>query len=223
MGVIQSLLGKQKKVQFIQQPTGTIFTVECSTNETHSRESPATEFPIESGDTVNDNILIRNFVLELKGTITDNPLSPTNALVTTAIATILPAAVVVAASAAQAVASAIAGSSSPSVQAYEQLLTIQASRMPFDVVTSLKRYNNMWINSLSVPRQAQNGNELEFTVKLAQLNLVSPQYVNIQIYNNADLAASQANAGNQQTSAFLKGLQNGSKATGQFLKNIGGG
>ncbi len=202
MGLL-SLLGKQR-VTFIQAQTSqsgekTIFTIDCTVSETHSRESPATEFEIENGDTITDHITVKPYALELQGIISDTPLDQLALeAITTAASAILPAAGIVAAGAGFALSSALSKSKRPSVAAFAQLLQLQATRQPFDVVTSLSRFPTMWIKSLSIPRDASTSQTLQFHLQLVQLLIVTPQTVNIQKFSTPAVAASKAEAGLQQ-------------------------
>ncbi len=199
-GLIGTLLGSQQKVQFIQSGTGTVISIDCTVQETHGRESPPTEFPVENGDTISDHIIIKPFSLEIHGIITDTPLKLLNSAITTAAGAILPPIGIAAAGAGVALYKALSTSKSPSVAAWGQLLALQDGRKPFDVLTTLKRYPNMWIKSISVPRDNTTGQVLAFTIQLVQLLLVSPQTVNISIYSNANLGAGLGDLGKQETS-----------------------
>ncbi len=212
-GIIGVLTGTQQRVQFIQKTTGTIISVDCTVSESHKRESPPTEFPIEDGLNISDHILVKPFDLEINGIISDTPIKAINSLITTAIGSVLPAAGIVGAGAGMALAQALSGSKSPSVVAYGQLLKLQSDRKAFDVVTTLNRYSDMWIKSLTVPRDAGTGRALVFTLSLVQLLIVKPKTVNIQQFNDADLAAENANLGKQEKpNAALEQFKKGQAA-----------
>lgn len=206
--LIGGILGKQR-VQIIKK-NQTIITVDCSVSETHSSESPASEFPIEGGQSITDNIIIKPKALELNGIISDAPLSLLNALVTTGVSAVLPPLGVAAASAGFGLFKALSGSKKPSVVAFAQLLQLQNLKEPFDVLTTLQRYPSMFVKSISVPRDAQNAQVLNFKISLVQLIIVSPQTVNVQVFKDPAIGAGQANLGNQQNSklkdAFNAGL-----------------
>ena len=195
------LLGATTRVQFIQNSTSTVIQLDVSLREQHTRDSPPTDFPIENGNSISDHIILKPFSLEITGIITDTPLSGVQQLVTEAATTtasaLIPPVGVVAASGAFALFKALANSKSPSVAAYGQLLQLQANAQPFDVLTSLYRYSSMWIKSISAPRDVDTGKTLVFTVSLAQLILVSPQSVNIQVFANPALSANQGDLGQQ--------------------------
>lgn len=209
-GLLGSLLSGVTRVQLIQN-NSTVIQLDASLKETHSRDSPASEFPIETGANISDNVLIKPFHLEINGIITDTPLGGTAGLLTevatSAISSLVPPAGLAAVSAGVALLSGIVSSQSPSVAAYVQLLELQTAAQPFDVLTSLYRYPNMWITNLSAPRDVGTGKALIFTIQLSQLLLVSPQSVNVQILANPGLAGSIADQGQQSTgiSQFAQG------------------
>lgn len=206
-GLLGLLNQSQKKVQFVQNQTGTVISIDCTVSETHAKEGQPTDFPLENGESISDHIISKPFSLELQGIISDTPLKLLNSALTTVASAVIPASGIIAASAGMALFSALSGSKSPSVAAYGQLLKLQANKLPFDVITTLQRYENMWIKSISVPRDAATGQVLVFNLSLVQLLLVSPQTVNIQKFTNGDLSANQASLGKQQTevSAFEQG------------------
>lgn len=202
-GVVSLLNQSQRRVQFVQN-NNTVITVDCMVNEKHSREAVPTEFEVEDGSTVSDHVVLKPFNLSLTGIISDTPVNVAtlaNAALTTAITSFAPPVGVVGGAAGLSgvsLAAALFGAKNPSVQAYEQLLGLQESRKPFDVLTTLKRYANMWIKSLGAPRDAGTGRVLLFEIELVQLLLVTPLTVNIVKYATPDLAAKQVDKGKQE-------------------------
>lgn len=199
--LIGQITGTQQRVQFIQKDTGSVIVLDACVQEQHSRESPPTEFEIEDGRTISDHIIVKPFALEIQGVISDTPLSVLNALLTTAAGVALPPAGIIVASGltkANALYSAIADSQSPSQVAYKQLLDMQESRSPFDVITTLRRYENMFFKSISVPRDAATGRVLMFTVSLVQLLLVQPKTVNLKILKDPNLSAALVQQGKEE-------------------------
>ena len=201
MGLVQTLLGGKQLVR-INNGLGTVITLDASISETHSRESPATEFEIESGTTISDNIIIKPFAIEITGVISDTPLSLAGELLTTAVNVAAGPVGVLAGSAGAligtALTSAVSGSQSPSQKAYSQLLSLQDQKNPFTVTTSLRTYTNMWIKNLTVPRDPATGQILQFTLSMVQLIIVAPQTVVLQIFANPDTAAKEADTGRNQ-------------------------
>jgi len=55
---------------------------------------------------------------------------------------------------------------------YQALLRYQAARMPFYLVTGINVYKDMLIQSITVPRNSDNANVLEFTIVCKQVKIV---------------------------------------------------
>lgn len=226
-GLVGSFVRGKTKVQFIQN-NSTVIQMDASLKEDHTRESPPTEFPVENGDTISDHIIVKPFVLTINGIITDSPLNPSllSTFANSAVASLIPPVGLAVLSAGVALLSATASSDSPSIAAYQQLLMLQESAKPFDVLTSLYRYPSMWIKSISAPRDSSTGDSLIFTVQLVQLLLVTPQSVSVQIFANAGLAAGLANLGQQESglpNGFASGFADTNKAISAVVpKGLGG-
>ncbi|NSX05094.1 phage baseplate protein [Cupriavidus gilardii] len=73
---------------------------------------------------------------------------------------------------------------------YSQLLALQELREPFDVVTSLRKYDSMLFKSLSVLKDQKTGAALSVTATLKQLRIVNTQATTLPPRDNqADPAA----------------------------------
>lgn len=209
-GASQALVGilsSKTKVQFIQN-NSTVIQLDASVSETHTSVVDPSEFPVENGQVISDFLINKPPELEITGIISDYPIGGVQGLLTEAAtaltANLLPPAGLTALSAA--VGLITGGGTSPSVAAYLKLIKLQKSGQPVDVLTSLFRYSNMWLTSISVPRDAQNGRILLFTAKFRQLLIVQSQSVNVSIFANPGLAAGNADTGNQSTAASAYAL-----------------
>lgn len=223
MSIVGTLLGTQRRVQFIRNDK-TVIEIDCTVSENHSRESKATQFEVEDGSTVGDHFILGNQKLKLQGIISDSPLRTERALLTTAVSKFAPPLGVIGAAAGanvvQRLFSVVSGAKSPSVKAYEQLLDLQSQRQPFSVVTTLKRYDSMWITNLSAPRDAGTGLSLVFDLDLENVRIVKPQTVNLQVFQNSDLAADDALLGKQDKSNAL--VEQFKKGQAAFNRTVGG-
>jgi hypothetical protein len=212
---LSSLLSGKTRVQF-KQNGGTLITFDASIKETHQQDCTATEFPIENGKTISDHIIVKPFSLQLTGIITDSPIGGLQAILTevgvTAASALLPPVGVIGAAGALSLFSALTKSPRRSVANYASILRIAQSGQPVDVLTSLspQMYKNMWITSLSVPRDAETGNCILFTVSLKQLLLVTPQSVSVSVFANPGLSANKQDIGQESLkSVFQEGEQSG--------------
>lgn len=70
---------------------------------------------------------------------------------------------------------------------YQQFLTLQASRVPFDVVTGKRQYTDMLITMLAEDTDEKTENALFLTVEMREQILVTTQTVSVP--PNADQAA----------------------------------
>lgn len=138
-------------------------------DENHERDSQITSFPIEDGAEASDHIIINPERISITGFITNTP------------AIILGA-----------------GASSDNVQnAVDVLEDLWQSKELMTVVSDLKVYSDMAIESLSFPRDQRTGQALEFRVSLKKINKVSTELVLMPNDSNSDLASPEQDAGQQ--------------------------
>jgi hypothetical protein len=128
--------------------------LDASIEETHEFKSKVTQFPVEDGSTISDNIYNEPEHLTMHGLVTNNPLPRPG--------------------------EAVYGDSENaplSVSRAEatlfQLMKIRQSRTPIAIVTGLMNYSNMVMTSLSIPRDAAKGNAINFTAEFTKINIVS--------------------------------------------------
>ncbi|WP_339053366.1 phage baseplate protein [Arsenophonus endosymbiont of Crataerina pallida] len=71
-----------------------------------------------------------------------------------------------------------AGLSAPEI--YQQILALQASRQPFDVITGKRKYKNMRIRAIEVTTDKHTETVLMAILTLRELNITQTQTVNIK-------------------------------------------
>lgn len=135
--------------------------LDASISEDHVKECEVTENPVEEGAKITDHVQIKPAMLTIEGIISDYPIG------FPIIGNVL--------NAASTVSNIFDQTSSRSIDAYNQLVKLMDDRQPFTVVTSLKKYESMVFESISVPRTVQSGRALHFTAKLKQIRIVSSQ------------------------------------------------
>lgn len=161
--------------------------VDATVAEEHITTAEVSDNPIEDGADVTDHVQMRPVQLTIDGVISDTPLGYAvvgniqNVIRTT---------------------ETLFGGKSRSIDAYNDLLALQRSREPFTVYTGLKRYENMIMTELSVPRTAQTGNAIHFRCVMRQVTIVksgfTPNNLSESIKN---LASDTVNRGNKVTPA----------------------
>lgn len=227
-----ALVGHPDLVHFLDVRTGAcIFQFDAVINEQHSRDAQVTQFPVETGQTVTDHLLVTPPEITVQGIITDSPIGNAKSLITEAIATgvtlVTPPLLVAAAGAAYGAASsyrADQGTASPSHAAFAKLFALQGGDpeatppVPPSLVhvhSKLKIYTNMAIKTISVPRDRTVSNAIVVQVTLQKIFLVQPQTVDVTKLASPALGASKANEGEKtpQQSKQLEAFQQSYSAT----------
>lgn len=226
---VKSTTVQRVTIQAVGSSQNTLITVDASLKEVHSQVSTPSKFPIEDGTNITDNFMVEPAQLELTGIISDNNVNPVASLVTSVLSTVLPPTGIIAGSAALAVFNALNGpNQTPSVTNFNQFLTIIINKQPVNVTTTLQKYYNMWLSSISVDRDAQSGNALMFKAHFVQVILVKATSINIGNVQDAALSSSKANLGAAGTSesSILSAIFNKNRLTGitsaNTLGNAGG-
>lgn len=121
------------------------FLIDACISESHEYKSEITKFPVERGGTITDNIRNEPLTVTMECIISNTPIGKL----------------------AQQFSSA-----GRSDFMYQRLLEIRAARKPVTIRTSLKKFNNMALESLSIPRGKGGGDFLRFTAVFVQIDIV---------------------------------------------------
>jgi Dit-like phage tail protein len=144
------------------------FIIDCSLNETHTLNSEATEFPVESGADLTDHIRQLPVEVLIEGMVSDTPIG--------AMATIRDGEALTLGE------GEIADAVLPSDAAIAHLERIWSRRQPVTIQTGLgarrgssggKVYERMAMTELEIPRDPATGNAVRFTAKFRQINIVT--------------------------------------------------
>jgi len=152
-GVLSRLSADLPK--FLNTTTGIV--VDATISEEHTSSCDLTENPVEDGAKVTDHVQLKPSELTIEGVISDSPLG--YAIIgniqnlVRSVATLF-------------------GRSSRSTDAFNNLRKLQESRKPFTVITGLKRYTNMIMTDLSVPRTATTGGAIHFRAVMKEIRIV---------------------------------------------------
>jgi len=104
-------------------------------------------------------------------------------------------------------------------RAFDYLQELRDNRIPFSILTRLRKYENMIITNISVPQAAVDGGSLRFTAQLEQIEIVQTQVVLLPETSTTNpSAASKQNLGKQAKEAA--NADNSSKAK-SFFDNLG--
>lgn len=121
-------------------PVGAV-ELDASLQENHVLENEITEFPVEEGTDITDHIRKKPERVTITGIITNHPNTFGGAL----------------------------GNPDRAGEAYEKFLEMVNKAQVVTVVTTLRQYANMAIESISIPRSAQKGQHIEVTISLREI------------------------------------------------------
>lgn len=122
------------------------FLVDCLLSDNHTFAAEVTKFPVESGGTITDNIRNEPLVVVMDCLVSNTPLGQLVALRDKV--------------------------NEPADAAYDMLLKVRADRLPVTIRTSLRTYENMALQNLSIPRASGRGDELRFTATFQEIEIV---------------------------------------------------
>ena len=182
--------------------------LDASISETHLRTAIVSQNPIEDGSNVSDHITLNPEALTITGLVSDVPLSFLVAAVGTGVGAITEAVAgplggigkTLAAAGIGSLGGLVSGTPRDPKDAFKYLEELFKDRFPFTVITALKRYDDMVISNLNVPRSATVGKGLQFTINLEKIIIVENSFVIIPSFK---LAANAKNRG-QSTSKLGK-------------------
>lgn len=123
------------------------FAIDCLISDNHTFESEVTEFPVESGSTISDNIRPKPITIVMECIVSNTPLENASRF--------------------------RKDGSVPTEDAYAMLQKIRTDRRLVTISTSLQDYTNMAMESLSIPRASGRGDELRFSATFKQVQIVT--------------------------------------------------
>ncbi|MDR5616916.1 phage baseplate protein [Arsenophonus sp.] len=89
------------------------------------------------------------------------------------------------------------GLSAPEI--YQQILALQASRQPFDVITGKRKYQNMLIRAIEVTTDKHTETVLMAILTLRELNITQTQTLNIKSTDAKNMREGNATSGVSNT------------------------
>lgn len=151
------------------------FPIDAVPSITHNMTSVITTNPIEDGSNITDHIILNPRTIELNCFISEAPLNfvdvVKNAVATTVSGTILPPLFQ------GSIVALLADSNDRVTDSYKILEELWSTKQKFSIQTGFKLYENMVIQSLTIPESIQRG--LNFTMSLQQVSFAKTEYVKI--------------------------------------------
>lgn len=164
------------------------FIIDATVAESHEFSSEVTEHPVENGADIADNVRAQPLRVVLDCIVSDTPIGV--------------------------VADARTSDELPSSQAYDLLLDIRDAREPVSIETSLRTFDNMMLESLSIPRSPGNGHALRFTASFVQVTLITNARTTVR--TSAPRGQKKRNVGNRPT-AVVEDVQTIKEVTSEAL------
>jgi hypothetical protein len=140
------------------------YPIDVVETEEHSLTSEITDHPVEEGSDVADNIRRKPRELTLTGAVVSN--TPIGAIAQ-----------------ARSLVTAFGASTKPAEEAYQFLEQLFESRDAVTIVTDLKKYDSMALETLTIPREAKNAGGLIFTAHFKEVRIISNQRVTVALPN----------------------------------------
>jgi hypothetical protein len=199
------------RITLIKDGEKTIIACDAVISESHQMNSEATQYEIEDGSDISDHVINRGKLLTIEGVISDDPITilQTDSLpniLDRAIATVTPNIL------RSKLSYGLSGDNGkPSKEAFDQLEKIYDNKIPVIIITGLKKYDNMIMEDLTIPRSSRTIRSLSFTATFRQIKIVSTQFVTSpNVYQDVELGAqSKTNIGKQSSSTLLKDTDKG--------------
>lgn len=178
MGIAQLFFRKDNFIAEIKLDVIVEESVQSSTTITSN--------PVENGADVNDHIIINPLTFSMQGIVSDTKVGILGGL--NAVGQLLSG-------------DAFTKENTPSKDAWESLLELQADRTPFTLVTNLKDYENVVIENISTSQNKDTSNALIFTANMREIIFVGSQALTAEQFDNettADKALPNTDGGLKQ-------------------------
>ena len=160
-----------KKITVITDGEKTIIGCDVITEESHEMLSDVTEFSVEDGSFISDHIINKGKTLKLTGMISDDPINILQTGFLERSSSVIPQ------SLKSKLGFGLSGTSGkPSLDAFDQFEKIYDEKRPVEIVTGLKKYDNMVMLELNMPRTSKTVRSLQFTATFKQINIVSTDF-----------------------------------------------
>lgn len=149
--------------------------VDASIKEDHDAEVEVTDHAVEQGAAITDHARPKPVELTIEGLVSNTPISisqqsqsassvgSSSAPSSYGIYTMMPAGTT----------SGTAGARGFAEAAYTMLRDLRDNPRLITIVTGLRKYTNMLLTSLKVPREAKTGEALNFTAKFKEVRLAT--------------------------------------------------
>lgn len=153
-----------------------VVQVDAAIEETHARTAELTEHAIEGGSRlISDHRRRHQLELTMDGVLSDAAIALTSI--------------------------ALGGAPVPAIDRWSALKEIEASDVPFTIVTGLERYEHLLFTSLVTRRNAGNSGAIHFSATLRQVEFVNATLVAVEIPETLPGGKAEVSQGKKATKA----------------------
>ncbi len=156
-------------------------SIDALIKEGHELKAKISEHPTESGASFGDHVLLEPVSLQIEGIISNTPMTFIGLTAVRSLDNYLHE-----------------RSNNRTSQAFKKLETIFAQREPINIVTSLKDYDNMVLESLSIERGAGSFESLHFRATAKQIVIAKQASIKLP-EPKPESAKPKRNLGKQET------------------------
>jgi hypothetical protein len=158
-------IGKQNSARQLDDSLSIV--LDASVTETHSSTAEITSHPVESGVNIVDHVRRQPDSITITGIVSNTPTRFPQGVVGVA--------------AVRSVQNLIKGVTNDLAKtAYEQLLELIEGKQLVKIVTTLREYNDMLLENISVTRDVTYGDSLYFTCTARQVRLIKTSSVAVK-------------------------------------------
>lgn len=197
--------------------------LDASITENHSRSAQLSKNEVEDGAIISDHVNLDPETFSITGEISEVPVSILGLGVSTD--DFLGAANDFLDGDKSAFEGLVKNERRTPKEAWTYLNQLMKNRTPFSVVTSLERYENVILTSLSAPRESKNGKNLVFTGQFEKVRIVKSSVVKIPAFkikgDAANSASSKAGLGKQATNEATNAQESNASILFKGFKKIG--
>lgn len=230
MALLSLIFDKPKRTQInVGKDDGTereLLILDMTTNISHGNEVSITENPIESGATIGDHVQLQPKIVSFEGIMSSAPITLGQAIVGN-VAGVIPAiggfgntlgGALVSGAVATLGGLLLNGGDNRVQEALNSMLEIQEKAILVTLITGLRSYNNMILQSFQPIENAQIGDSLSFTATFKEVSIVQSEQIILSgivlAANVANKASSTQKLGKKQANVSTKGSSLLSKLTG---------
>lgn len=205
-----------QKIGFLQ--------LDATVSETHTRSAKITQNEIEDGSNVADNVVLENEKFSIEGLISEAPF-PSSDIRDLALQ-VQNVGFNALSKATGAISGGIipdAGASIKRIIALIQLEGFWKNKIPFLVLTGVKKYDNVLIKNMSIPVSVKDGKSLRFKIDCEVVKIVESQVITVpgSAVKNSSAVKKQP-LGKQGSKAATAGESGQSSILFKAFKGLGG-